>query len=143
MAKKSRPDVYTEFKTGDVKEILQQYKQHISLLVAADTFIYFNDLNELFSAIETGLEEGGYTVFTLENVFDDNESRYGTWRFHFVYCALSSMHRSLQILTLFVSQLHSNIDSIKSNQIGDGNFNPLDVWLIVKNTLKQLLSSIH
>ena len=88
MAKKSRPDVYTEFKTGDVKEILQQYKQQISLLVAADSFIYFNDLNELFSAIETGLEEGGYTVFTLENVSDDNESRYSTWRFHI--CLLRS-----------------------------------------------------
>ena len=79
LAKESRPNLYNEFKTGDIKEILYGYakqEQQISLLVAADTFIYFNDLNELFAAIKAGLEEGGYAIFSLENVSIENERRY-------------------------------------------------------------------
>ena len=76
LAKESRPNLYNEFKIGDIKEILHEYakqKQQISLLVAADTFIYFNDLNDLFASIKTGLEEGGYVIFSLENVSNENE----------------------------------------------------------------------
>jgi len=75
----SHVQIYEEFKTGDIKEILHQYalqKQHISLLVASDTFIYFNDLNDLFDAINLGLEEGGYAIFSLENVSIENERQY-------------------------------------------------------------------
>lgn len=78
LAKHSRPEIYTEFKTGDITTILHQYAQQekkISLLVAADTFIYFNDLNSLFAAMEAGLEEGGYAVFSLENASVENENR--------------------------------------------------------------------
>ncbi|KAL7533779.1 hypothetical protein ACHAXR_006868 [Thalassiosira sp. AJA248-18] len=77
-AKQTRPNLYTEFKTGDVKEVLHQYalqKKEISLLVAADTFIYFNDLSALFAAINVSLEEGGYAIFSLENVSVENENR--------------------------------------------------------------------
>mmetsp|Transcript_12889 Transcript_12889/g.23155 ORF Transcript_12889/g.23155 Transcript_12889/m.23155 type:complete len:614 (-) Transcript_12889:272-2113(-) len=78
LAKQSRPDLYSEFKTGDIKEILHQYAsqgKQISLLVAADTFIYFNELSILFDAIKMGLAEGGYAIFSLENVSIENEKR--------------------------------------------------------------------
>ncbi|KAL7549878.1 hypothetical protein ACHAWF_013135 [Thalassiosira exigua] len=78
LAKQSRPNLYSELKTGDVKEILHQYAQReefVSLLVAGDTFIYFNDLNDLFEAIRVSLEDGGYAVFSLENVSIENEKR--------------------------------------------------------------------
>ena len=79
LAKQSRPNLYSEFKTGDIKEILHQYAlqpKQISLLVAADSFIYFNDLSNLFGAMKIGLEEGGYAIFSLENVSIENERRY-------------------------------------------------------------------
>ncbi|KAL9191055.1 hypothetical protein ACHAXT_000761 [Thalassiosira profunda] len=78
LARERRPNVYDELKTGDIIEILHQYgeqKEQVSLLVAADTFIYFNDLNDLFDLTQAGLEEGGYAVFSLENVSVDNEKR--------------------------------------------------------------------
>ena len=43
--------------------------------MASDTFIYFNDVNGLFSAIHDSLKDGGYAVFSLENVSVDNEKR--------------------------------------------------------------------
>ena len=35
----------------------------------------FNDLNQLFTSIAAGLEEGGYAIFSLENVSIENEKR--------------------------------------------------------------------
>ena len=43
--------------------------------MASDTFIYFNDVSVLFSAIHNSLKGGGYAVFSLENVSVDNEQR--------------------------------------------------------------------
>mmetsp|Transcript_20974 Transcript_20974/g.31541 ORF Transcript_20974/g.31541 Transcript_20974/m.31541 type:complete len:237 (-) Transcript_20974:61-771(-) len=75
-AKTKRPGLYDSFQTGDIKPILRDYaKQPISLLVAADTFIYFNDLTDLFASMKDGIEEGGYAVFSLENVSEESEAR--------------------------------------------------------------------
>jgi len=74
-AKTKRPGLYDSFQTGDIKPILRDYaKQPISLLVAADTFIYFNDLTDLFASMKDGIEEGGYAVFSLENVSEESEA---------------------------------------------------------------------
>ena len=55
-AKTKRPGLYDSFQTGDIKPILRDYaKQPISLLVAADTFIYFNDLTDLFASMKDGI----------------------------------------------------------------------------------------
>eukprot|EP00577_Skeletonema_sp_RCC1716_P001155 CAMPEP_0113379150 /NCGR_PEP_ID=MMETSP0013_2-20120614/4074_1 /TAXON_ID=2843 ORGANISM="Skeletonema costatum, Strain 1716" /NCGR_SAMPLE_ID=MMETSP0013_2 /ASSEMBLY_ACC=CAM_ASM_000158 /LENGTH=552 /DNA_ID=CAMNT_0000261409 /DNA_START=84 /DNA_END=1742 /DNA_ORIENTATION=+ /assembly_acc=CAM_ASM_000158 len=75
-AKTKRPGLYDSFQTGDIKPILRDYaKQPISLLVAADTFIYFNDLTDLFASMKDGIGEGGYAVFSLENVSEESEAR--------------------------------------------------------------------
>ena len=39
LAEQSRPNLYDDLRTGDIKEILREYEQKVSLLVAADTFI--------------------------------------------------------------------------------------------------------
>lgn len=67
--------MYDEYKVGDAIEVLQLYPKNASLIVAADTFIYFNDLSKLFAALAGALEEGGYVVFSLENVSKENERR--------------------------------------------------------------------
>ena len=75
-AKTKRPGLYDSFETGDIKVILRDYaKQPVSLFIAADTFIYFNDLSELFVSMNSGIEEGGYAVFSLENVSEESEAR--------------------------------------------------------------------
>ena len=75
-AQTKRPGLYDNFQTGDITLILRDYaNQPISLLIAADTFIYFNDLTELFSSMNSGIEEGGYAVFSLENVSEESEAR--------------------------------------------------------------------
>ena len=73
-AKQLHP-VYDEYITGDVREVLKNFSQTVSLLVAADSFIYINDLNQLFVAIKDALEVGAFAVISLENVSTDNEKR--------------------------------------------------------------------
>ena len=87
-SKKLRPNLYNELIEGDIIEIFRD-KQPISLIVAADSFIYFGDLDPLFDSISAGLERdddgknnnddevstrgGGYIAFTLENVEAETE----------------------------------------------------------------------
>lgn len=73
-AKQLHP-VYDDYKIGDVREVLQQFPTTVSLLVAADTFIYFNDLSKLFATMRDALVEGGFALFSLENVSIENEER--------------------------------------------------------------------
>lgn len=73
-AEKLRPGLYDERIVGDVTEVIRR-KQPLSLIVAADSFIYFGDLDPLFDSIEEGLEENiGHIAFTLENVSAEDES---------------------------------------------------------------------
>ena len=74
-SKQKRPDLYDTLICGDIMEVLNQHEGKVDLLVASDTFIYFNDVNGLFSAIHDSLKDGGYAVFSLENVSVDNEKR--------------------------------------------------------------------
>jgi predicted TPR repeat methyltransferase len=71
-AQKLRPNLYDERIAHDVTEIFRQ-RRPISLIVAADSFIYFGDLDPLFESMEEGLDTDGYVAFTLENVGTDNE----------------------------------------------------------------------
>ena len=95
-SKKLRPHLYNELIVGDIIEVFRD-KQPISLIVAADSFIYFGDLDPLFASISEGLVSreddvsttndnndnnnvdeassrgGGYIAFTLENVEADTE----------------------------------------------------------------------
>lgn len=69
---KTRPDLYNETRIGDVTEVFREMKP-ISLIVAADSYIYFGDLDPLFQSMEEGLEDGGFLAFTLENVGKESQ----------------------------------------------------------------------
>jgi len=71
-AEKLRPNLYNERIVGDVTEIIRG-KKPVSLIVAADSFIYFGDLDPLFDSIQEGLDDNGYVAFTLENVSTEDE----------------------------------------------------------------------
>ena len=81
--------------------------------MASDTFIYFNDVNGLFSAIHDSLKDEGYAVFSLENVSVDNEQRCVS---HLQSSLSSSSSSSLPSYIIFVYYS----DLINSNLIGDG-----------------------
>ncbi len=74
-AKKTRPNLYNETRVGDVTELFISLNHSISLIIAADSYIYFGDLIPLFSSMQRGLVTGGFIAFTLENVSKDNEKR--------------------------------------------------------------------
>jgi predicted TPR repeat methyltransferase len=69
-AQRVRPNLYNETLVGDVTQVFVE-KKPISLIVAADSYIYFGDLEPLFHSMQKGLQEGGYAAFTLENVDAD------------------------------------------------------------------------
>jgi len=73
-AKKLRPNLYDSTEVGDVIEIFRSMKP-ISLIIAADSYIYFGDLSPLFQAMKDGLADGGMVAFTLENVSTEDEIR--------------------------------------------------------------------
>jgi len=72
---RTRPTLYNETKIGDVTEIFRE-KKPIDLIIAADSYIYFGDLNPLFESMSDSLVEGGYIAFTLENPADEYEEKY-------------------------------------------------------------------
>ena len=72
-AQKLRPNLYDEAIAGDVTDAFRE-KKPISLIVAADSYIYFGDLVPLFESMQEGLSEGGIVAFTLENVDAENEA---------------------------------------------------------------------
>lgn len=69
---KVRPNLYNETRVGDVTDVFREMKP-VSLIVAADSYIYFGDLVPLFQSMEEGLEDGGFLSFTLENVGKDTQ----------------------------------------------------------------------
>lgn len=86
-AKKARPNLYDGTRVGDVTQVFRDMKRSenpISLIVAADSYIYFGDLDPLFQSMVDGLDDNGVVAFTLENVGKEDEISLGTskpnWR---------------------------------------------------------------
>ncbi len=72
-AKKLRPNLYDETIAGDVSDVFRSHKP-VSLIVAADSYIYFGDLVPLFESMEESLGVDGIVAFTLEDVDAENET---------------------------------------------------------------------
>jgi len=70
--KKARPGLYDDIRVGDFVEIFRVMKA-ASLIIAADSYIYFGDLAPLFESMQNSLMDSGLVAFTLENVSEENE----------------------------------------------------------------------
>jgi len=70
-AQRVRPSLYDETRVGDVTDVFREMKP-VSLIIAADSYIYFGDLVPLFQSMEEGLSDGGFVAFTLENVSEED-----------------------------------------------------------------------
>jgi predicted TPR repeat methyltransferase len=69
-----RPGLYDEVIAGDVIQTFHDKASSLSLIIAADSFIYFGNLDPLLTALHMGLtNDGGLAAFTLENVNVDDE----------------------------------------------------------------------
>jgi len=71
-SKKKRPGLYNDTQVGDLVDIFRE-RAPISLIIAADSYIYFGDLDPLFESMGASVEVGGYVAFTLENVSIESE----------------------------------------------------------------------
>ena len=81
-------NIYDSLETGDIIERLTEHKPgEVSLIIAADAFNYFTELDDLFAAMYRALAYGGYAIFSLENVPAAMESRLDEhvkdWRWQF------------------------------------------------------------
>jgi predicted TPR repeat methyltransferase len=81
-AQRARPGLYDEVVVGDVTEVFRA-KSPLSMIIAADSYIYFGDLVPLFESMEQSLAESGILAFTLEdapNDMIDQLTSMGSWR---------------------------------------------------------------
>jgi len=63
-------EIYDALYDKDVIEYLNEQKEKVSVLVAADVFCYFGDLQEVFRACYGVLDEKGCLIFTVEELFE-------------------------------------------------------------------------
>lgn len=81
-AQRTRPGLYDEVIVGDVTDVFRA-KSPLSMIIAADSYIYFGDLVPLFESMEQSVAESGILAFTLEDAPDDMQeqlSTIGAWR---------------------------------------------------------------
>ena len=71
-AARARPGLYDQTIAGDVIPVFEELRP-ISLIIAADSYIYFGDLSPLFASMAESLNTHGYAAFTLENVSLESE----------------------------------------------------------------------
>lgn len=57
---------YDQLEKAEISDYLQRHPQSCDLVTAADTMIYFGDLQNVFTAVATALKPGGHFVFTVE-----------------------------------------------------------------------------
>lgn len=65
--------LYHELVKGEITNYLVEHPDFFDLIAAADTLIYFGDLEELISAAYSALHPGGYFIFTVEEEKATNE----------------------------------------------------------------------
>ena len=116
-----RPTLYDQVLMGDVTQVFRDQKP-ISLIIAADSYIYFGDLDPLFESMHEGLEEGGYAAFTLENVDAENEQMLAEtkpeWRWQLTASGRFAHHKEY---ALAVGQAHQ-LELVHYEELNDFRF---------------------
>lgn len=67
-------EVYDEVYEADIEEFLRSHPGSFDVIAAADTLIYFGDLETVFRLCFEGLEPGGVFLFTVE--ISDKDEQY-------------------------------------------------------------------
>lgn len=76
VSKTQEKKIYDELQTADILEALQQDEESYDLVIAADVFCYFGQLEQLFTDVRARLFPGGVFLFSVETLHDDTEQLY-------------------------------------------------------------------
>lgn len=66
LEKAAATGLYDQLEKAEITDYLLRHPQSCDLVTAADTMIYFGDLEKVFKAVATVLRPGGHFVFTVE-----------------------------------------------------------------------------
>lgn len=66
LEKAASTGLYAHLEKAEIGDYLARHPQSCDLVTAADTMIYFGDLDQVFGAVASALRSGGYFAFTVE-----------------------------------------------------------------------------
>jgi predicted TPR repeat methyltransferase len=73
--------VYDDLILGDLETVLARTDRRYDLILAADTMVYFGDLETVFASISQHLEPGGFYIFAVEALTGEGWEQMPTNRF--------------------------------------------------------------
>ena len=66
LAQSRHKHIYDELIQGEITQVLNQLKKEFDIVIAADVFVYFGDLDKLLQKVHKVLKADGYFIFSLE-----------------------------------------------------------------------------
>jgi predicted TPR repeat methyltransferase len=73
--------LYNQLVVSEINEFLGNCREIFDLVIAADVFVYFGDLDPLFSNLEKRLNQGALLIFSTESSHDEGYNLKSTGRF--------------------------------------------------------------
>jgi len=73
LAHAAAKQLYAELHEADLMHFLAEDARHWQLVAAADVLCYFGTLHDVFAAVHTRLEPGGWFVFSVEELLPDHD----------------------------------------------------------------------
>jgi predicted TPR repeat methyltransferase len=76
-----KKSIYNQLHVAEIKEFLFTCQDNFDLVIAADVFVYFGDLEPLFSCLDKKLNQEAYFLFSIESCSDEGYILRSTGRF--------------------------------------------------------------
>jgi predicted TPR repeat methyltransferase len=76
-----KKSIYNQLHVSEINDFLHNCRENFDLVVAADVFVYFGDLEPLFSCLEQRLNQEAYFLFSIEICPDEGYILRSTGRF--------------------------------------------------------------
>jgi predicted TPR repeat methyltransferase len=73
--------IYNQLHVSEINEFLSECRENFDLVIAADVFVYFGDLEPLFSNLEKRLNPEACFIFSTESYPDEGYTLHSTGRF--------------------------------------------------------------
>lgn len=76
-----RKGIYDQLHVSEINQYLSRCRDNFDLVIAADVFVYFGDLDPLFSCLKKRLNQGACFIFSTESYRDKGYALRSTGRF--------------------------------------------------------------
>jgi predicted TPR repeat methyltransferase len=76
-----KKSIYNTLHVSEINDFLYNCRENFDLVIAADVFVYFGDLEPLFSCLEKRLNQEAYLLFSIESCPDEGYILRSTGRF--------------------------------------------------------------